>query len=35
MRERACGSLNPQRAPGVDRITWQTSKANLATHLVA
>jgi len=33
--ERACGSLNPPRAPGVDRVTWQTDKANLATPLAA
>ena len=35
MRERACGSLKPPRAPGVDRVTWQMDKANLETHLVA
>jgi hypothetical protein len=35
MRERACGSLNPHSAPGVDRVTWQTYKANLETNLVA
>ncbi len=35
MLERAFGSLNPHRAPGVDRGTWQAYKANLATNLVA
>ena len=35
MLERACGSLNPHSAPGVDRVTWQTYKAHLDTHLVA
>ena len=35
MLERACGSLNPTSAPGVDRVTWPTSKANLETNLVA
>jgi RNA-directed DNA polymerase len=35
MRERAFGSLNPQSAPGVDRVTWQTDKANLETRLTA
>jgi hypothetical protein len=35
MRERACGSLNPHSAPGVDRVTWQTYKAKLETNLVA
>ncbi len=35
MLARAFGSLNPHRAPGVDRVTWQTSQANLATTLVA
>jgi hypothetical protein len=33
--ERAVGSLNPKSAPGVDRVTWQTYKANLETHLAA
>jgi len=33
--ERAFGSLNPQSAPGVDRVPWQTYKANLETNLVA
>ena len=35
MLERAFGSLNPPSAPGVDRVTWQTYKANLETNLVA
>lgn len=35
MLERACGRLNPHSAPGVDRVTWQTYKANLETNLVA
>ena len=35
MLERAFGSLNPRSAPGVDRVTWPTSKANLETNLVA
>jgi len=35
MLERAFGSLNPHSAPGVDRVTWQTYKANLETNLVA
>jgi len=35
MLERAFGSLNPRSAPGVDRVTWQTSKANLETRLAA
>jgi len=35
MLERAFGSLNPHSAPGVDRVTWQTYKASLATHLAA
>jgi RNA-directed DNA polymerase len=35
MLERAFGSLNPRSAPGVDRVTWQTYKANLETHLAA
>jgi len=35
MLERACGSLNPHSAPGVARVTWQTYKANLETHLAA
>ena len=35
MRERAVGSLNPQSAPGVDRVTWQTYQANLETNLAA
>ena len=35
MLERAFGSLNPHSAPGVDRVTWQTYKANLDTNLVA
>jgi hypothetical protein len=35
MLERAWKSLNPHRAPGVDRVTWQAYKAHLATHLVA
>jgi RNA-directed DNA polymerase len=33
--ERAFGSLTPHSAPGVDRVTWQTYKANLAPHLEA
>jgi len=33
--ERACGSRNPPSAPGVDRVTWQTYKANLDTNRVA
>ena len=33
--ERALKSLKPQSAPGVDRVTWQASKANLATTLGA
>jgi hypothetical protein len=33
--ERAFGSLNPKSAPGVDRVTWQMYKANLATRLAA
>lgn len=35
MLERAFRSLNPQSAPGVDRVTWQTYKANLETTLAA
>ncbi len=35
MLERAFGSLNPHSAPGADRVTWQTYKANLETNLVA
>jgi RNA-directed DNA polymerase len=35
MRERAFGSLNPHSAPGGDRVTWQTYKANLETNLGA
>jgi len=35
MLERALGSLTPQSAPGVDRVTWQAYKANLETHLSA
>jgi len=35
MLERAFGSLNPHSAPGVDRVTWQTYKANLETRLAA
>jgi hypothetical protein len=35
MLERAFGSLTPHSAPGVDRVTWQTYKANLATRLAA
>ena len=35
MLERAFGSLNPHSAPGVDRVMWQTYKANLETNLVA
>ena len=35
MLERAFKSLNPQSAPGVDRVTWQAYKANLETNLVA
>ena len=35
MLERAFRSLNPKSAPGVDRVTWQTYKANLTTHLAA
>lgn len=35
MLERALKSLTPQSAPGVDRVTWQAYKANLATNLVA
>jgi len=34
-RERACGSLNPRSAPGVDRVPGQTDKATLATPLGA
>jgi hypothetical protein len=33
--ERAFQSLNPQSAPGVDRVTWQAYKAHLETNLVA
>jgi RNA-directed DNA polymerase len=35
MLARALKSRNPQRAPGVDRGTWQAYKANLETNLVA
>jgi len=35
MLERAFGRLNPQSAPGVDRVTWQTYQANRETNLVA
>ena len=35
MLERALRSLNPQSAPGVDRVTWQAYKANLETNLAA
>ena len=35
MLERAFGSLHPHSAPGVDRVTWQTYKANLETRLAA
>jgi RNA-directed DNA polymerase len=35
MLDRAFKSRNPQRAPGVDRVTWQAYKANLETNLVA
>src|SRR2546428_1702936 len=35
MLERAFRSLNPKSAPGVDRVTWQAYKANLATNLAA
>src|SRR2546428_12645119 len=35
MVERAFGSLNPHSAPGVDRVTWQTYKANRDTSLAA
>jgi hypothetical protein len=35
MLERALKSLNPQSAPGVDRVTWQAYKAHLDTNLVA
>jgi hypothetical protein len=35
MLERACGSLNPHSAPGVDRVTGQTYQANLETTLGA
>jgi hypothetical protein len=34
-RDRALKRLTPQSAPGVDRVTWQASKANLETNLVA
>jgi RNA-directed DNA polymerase len=34
-RDRAFGSLNPKRAPGGDRVTWQTYKANRETRLTA
>jgi len=33
MREDACRRLNPRSAPGVDRVTWRTSKENVATNL--
>jgi RNA-directed DNA polymerase len=33
--ERAFGSLTPHSAPGVDRVTWQTYKANRETRLTA
>ena len=33
MLERAFQRLNPQSAPGVDRVTWRTYKANLETNL--
>jgi hypothetical protein len=35
MLARAFKSLNPQSAPGVDRVTWPAYKANLETNLVA
>jgi retron-type reverse transcriptase len=35
MLERAFGSLNPPSAPGVERVTWQTYKANLEANLAA
>jgi hypothetical protein len=35
MLERACGSLNPHSAPGVDRVTGQTYQATLEPNLVA
>lgn len=35
MLARALKSLNPNSAPGVDRVTWQAYKAPLDTTLVA
>ena len=35
MLDRTLKRRNPQSAPGVDRVTWQADKANLATHLAA
>ena len=35
MLGRAFQRLNPHRARGAVRVTWQTYKANLATTLVA
>ena len=31
--ERACQRLNPQSAPGVDRVTWRAYKENLEANL--
>ena len=33
MLAHACRSLNPQSAPGVDRVTWRTYKTHRETHL--
>jgi len=33
MLAHAFRSLNPQSAPGVDRVTWRTDKNNLETNL--
>jgi hypothetical protein len=33
MLAHAFRSLNPQSAPGVDRVTWRTYKNNLETNL--
>lgn len=35
MLDRAFGNLNPKSAPGVDRVPWQTYKANRETRLAA
>ena len=35
MLERAFKSLNPQSAPGGDRVPWPMYQANLATHRTA